>query len=158
MASRLQQKDLFCPGTKVSFYKNIETEFLEYFTSENDFVYCRNVKKLLLAMAVPKYESIDWRFFIDSSKQSLKYVLLHNLKDQKYGAVPIGNSTKLEEKYEIIKAILRMLKYSKHQEIICVHLKMVNFLLELRSGHTKHHCFLCYWNSLGKAIQGTVDE
>ena len=76
---------------------------------------------------MPKYESTDWRFFIEvqsnSSKQSLKCVLRHNLKDQKYGAAPIGYSTKLKEEYENIKAILRMLKYNEHQWIICVDLK-----------------------------------
>ena len=108
-------KALPCPDTKVSFYRNRETEFLQYFTSEDDFVYCHNVKELLLAMGMPKYESTDWRLFIDSSKRSLKGVLLHNSKDQKYGAVPIGYSTKLKDEYENIKAILGMLKYNEHQ-------------------------------------------
>ena len=51
-------------------------------------------------MGNPKYKSTDWRFFIDSSKQGLKGVVLYISRDQKYGAVPIGHSTKLKEEYE----------------------------------------------------------
>ena len=33
------------------------------------------------------------------------------------------------------------------QWLICVDLKMVNFLLGQQGGHTKYSCFLCYWDS-----------
>ena len=105
LASRLQEKALLCPDTKVTFNRNREIKFLQYFTSGDDFVYCYYVKGFLLAVGMPKYESTDWKFFIDSSKRSLKCVLLHNTKDQKYKAVPIGYSTKLKKEYEKIKAI-----------------------------------------------------
>ena len=51
-----------------------------------------------------------------------------------------------------------MLKYSKHQLIVRVDLKMVNFLLGLQSGYTKHPCFWGYWDRRGKAIHRTVDK
>ena len=35
--------------------------------------------------------------------------------------------------------------------MICVDLKMVNFLLGQQSGYTEYPCFLCYWNSRDKA-------
>ena len=158
LASRLQQKALLCSDTKVTFYRNRKKEFLCYFASEDDFVYCHNVEGLLLAMGIPKYDPTDWRLFIDSSKRSLKCVLLHNSKEQKYGAVPIGYSTELKEKYETIKVILRMLKYNEHKWIICVDIKMVNFLLGQQSGYTKYPCFLCYWDSRDKANHWTADE
>ena len=66
-------------------------------------------------MGMPKHEPTQWRLFVDSSKRSLKCVLLHNSKDQKHGAVPVGYSTKLKEEYESIKAILNMMKYNKHR-------------------------------------------
>src|SRR6218665_3798737 len=31
--------------------------------------------------------------------------------------------------------------------VICVELKMVNFLLGQQGGYTKYLCFLCYWDS-----------
>ena len=57
-----------------------------------------------------------------------------------------------------MKAILRMLKHNEHQWIICVDLKMVDFLLGLLSGYPKDPCFLCYWDSRDKANHWIVDE
>ncbi|KAK3796603.1 hypothetical protein RRG08_057851 [Elysia crispata] len=46
-------------------------------------------------MGAPRYDPTDWRLFIDSSKRSLKCVLLHigNI----FGALPIGHSVLLKE-------------------------------------------------------------
>ena len=60
---------------------------------------------------------------MDSSKRSLKCVLLHN--GNLYGSVPLGHSTTLKEKYDEIKFILEKISYRQHQWIICVDLKMV---------------------------------
>ena len=46
LASRLQPKALLYPDTKVTFYRNRKTKFLQNFTSEDDFAYCHNVKRL----------------------------------------------------------------------------------------------------------------
>ena len=64
--------------------------------------------------------------------------------------MPIGHSTTLKEKYAI-KTVLQHIKYEHHQWVICVNLKMVNFLLGQQSGYTKFPCFLCYWDSRDKA-------
>ena len=96
-------------------------------------------------MGLPAYRSNDWRLFIDSSKRSLKCVLLHN--GNQYGSIPIGHSVTIKENYENIKVVLERLKYADHQWLICVNLKMVNFLLGQQGGHTKYPCFLCYWDS-----------
>ena len=77
--------------------------------------------------------------FIDSSK-SLKCVLLHN--GNLFGAIPIGHSVYLKEKHENLKVVLDLLKYDDHKWIICVDLKMVNFLLGQQGGYTKYPCFL----------------
>ena len=42
--------------------------------------------------------------------------------------------------------------------MICVDLKMVNFLLGQQSGYTKHPCFLCMWNSRTKEEHYTNKE
>jgi hypothetical protein len=105
LASRLQERALLHPSTNVTFYRNREQKFLPYLTSENSFVYCNDIGGLLLAMGVPNYKPSDWRLFIDSSKRSLKCVLLHNDAKHTYGAVPIGHSTKLKEDYESINKL-----------------------------------------------------
>ena len=68
-------------------------------------------------------------------------MLLHNDAKHTYGAVPIGHSTKLKEDYESIKAVLEMMKYGDHKWVVCVDIKMVNFLLGQQSGFTKFPCF-----------------
>ena len=50
-----------------------------------------------------------------------------------------------------MKTILQHIKYEHNQWVICVDLKMVNFLLGQHSGYTKFPCFLCYWHSWNKA-------
>ena len=44
------------------------------------------------------YDRNDWRLFIDSSKRSLKVVLLNN--GNKFGSIPLAHSVTLKEKYE----------------------------------------------------------
>ena len=95
-------------------------------------------------MGLSAYRSNDWRLFIDSSKRSLKCVLIHNANQ--YESIPIGHSVTLKENYENIKVVLEKLKYCVHQWLICVDLKAVNFLLWQQEGHTKY-MFLCFWDS-----------
>lgn len=148
LASRLQEKRLFHPGTSVTFYRKREEMLLKYFISENGLVYCNDIPSLLLELGLPEYNPEEWRLFIDGSKRSLKCVLLHN--GNQFGSIPIGHSVTLKEKYENIKLVLDKLKYEQHGWQICVDLKMVNFLLGQQSGYTKYPCFLCYWDSRAK--------
>ena len=147
LASRLKEKYLLKAETKVTFFRDREKNLLE-FDCKSDFVYCCDIAGLVIAMGAPRYNTTDWRLFIDSSKRSLKCVLLHigNI----FGALPIGHSVHLKEKYEHIKTVLELLQYGKHKWIICVDLKMVNFLLGQQGGYTKYPCFLCLWDSRAK--------
>ena len=67
----------------------MEQVFVPFFAEENKFVYCYNISGLLQELRMPVYHPNDWRLFLDSSKHSLKFVLLHN--DNVYAAVPIGH-------------------------------------------------------------------
>ena len=73
-------------------------------------------------MGLLQYESGEWRLFIDSSKRSLKCVLLHN--GNKYGSIPIGHSTRIKEEYESMSQVLKNIKYHEHQWKICIDLKI----------------------------------
>lgn len=66
------------------------------------FVYCLNVKGLN-EMGGIQYCSTEWSLSIDSWKRTLKCVLLNG---NKYGALLIGHSVTLKEKYENIKVVL----------------------------------------------------
>ena len=78
LASRLKEKNLLEDSVRISFYRNRHQEFLPFFSEKNDLVYCTDDIPLLHNLGVSQYEAKDWRLFIDSSKRSLKYVLLHN--------------------------------------------------------------------------------
>jgi hypothetical protein len=68
----------------------------------------------------------------------------------KYGSIPIGHSTRIKEEYKAISLVLEKINYQEHQWVICVDVKMVNFLLGQQSGYTKYPCFLCLWDSTTK--------
>ena len=107
-----------------------------------------NVGGLLECLGIEIYDPNQWRLFIDSSKRSLKCVLLHN--GNKYGSVPLAHSTTMKEKYEEIRLVLEKINCKDHNWKICVDFKMVNFLLGQQSGYTKYPCFICLWDSRSK--------
>jgi len=54
---------------------------------------------------------VPWRLFIDSSKTSLKAVLLHNGNIKP--PIPMGYSILRKESYDIMKVFLDLLEYPK---------------------------------------------
>ncbi|XP_070613747.1 uncharacterized protein [Erythrolamprus reginae] len=145
LASRLYEKNLLEKGAKVSYFQSRESAFLQYFRSDDGFVYCHNIPGLMEELGISAYNATEWRLFIDSSKWSLKCVLLHN--GNLFGSVPIGHSVRLSEEYEDIKKVIDLLQYHTHQWVICVDLKMVCFLLGQQSRCTNYPCFLCMWDN-----------
>lgn len=91
----------------------------------------------------------------ESSKRSLKCVL-HN--GNQFASVPLAYSTTLKEKYEVVKYLLEKICYDQHEWLICVDLKMINFLLGQQSGFTKYPCFLCMWDSRDTAQHYTKKD
>ena len=142
LASRLNEKK---QGVKVSYFRTRESTFLQYFRSDSGFVFCHDIPGLLKELGLSIYNPNEWRMFIDSSKRSLKCVLLHN--GNLFGAVPIGHSVCLREEHGDVKRVVELLQYDKNNWIICVDLKMVCFLLGQQRGYTKYPCFLCMWDS-----------
>ena len=88
-------------------YRDRERHPLRYFQRDEELVYCTDVKGLFEAMGCT-YNAEEWRLFIDSSKRSLKYVLLH--KGNKLASIPVGHSVHLKESYETMKELLRKKK------------------------------------------------
>ena len=72
---------------------------------------------------VPK----KWRLFIDSSKATLKCVLLHN--GNRYASVPVDHFVHLKETYENIKIVITKIKYFDHIWLICGDLKVLCMVL-----------------------------
>lgn len=156
LASRLKEKNLLSDSARISFFRNRHQEYLRFFSEEKDLVYCADIAQLLLKLGVPQYEPKDWRLFIDSSKRSLKCVLLHN--GNQFASIPLAHSSTLKENYEAVKYVLEKIGYDQHKWFICVDLKMVNFLLGQQSGFTKYPCFLCMWDSRDRAQHYTKKD
>ena len=68
LASSLQGKHLLHPGTNITFYRNREQEFFQFFTSSDGLVYFHDLKSLVEAMGLTQYKDEEWRLFIDGSK------------------------------------------------------------------------------------------
>jgi len=64
---------------------------------------------------------LDWRIFIDSSKLSLKAVLLHN--GNTLPSISVGHSVHKKESYENMKILLEAINYDKFKWQICGDLK-----------------------------------
>ena len=155
LGSRLKQKNLLAPGTKVTAYRNREKEFLQFFEMHDAFVYCSDISGLLKEIGC-EYQSSEWRLFIDSSKRSLKCVLLHN--GNRYASIPIGHSVQLKESYDTMRIVLEKVKYSEHNWTICGDLKVLSMLLGQQGGYTKFPCFLCLWDSRAKNDHWRIKE
>lgn len=69
----------------------------------------------------------EFRFFIDSSKLSLKAVLLHI--GNEFLSVPIGHAAHIMKSYFNMKLLLIVVKYHEFQWQICGDFKVIIVLL-----------------------------
>ena len=92
-----------------------------------------------------EYNPDHWRLFIDSSKVSLKVVLLHNRN--RFPSVPLAHASSMKESYESMKLLLGKIKYDEFKWKVCGDLKVVALLLGMQLRYTKYCCFLCEGDS-----------
>ena len=116
---------------------------------KGDLVACSNVSKLTAALNI-SYNLSEWRLFIDSSKSSLKGVLLHN--ENTLPSIPVGYTVHTKETYNNIKQLLRCINYDQHQWQLCGDLKVVALVMGLQPDYTKYSSLLCEWNSQEKDL------
>ena len=77
------------------------------------------------------YNKDQWRLFIDSSKVSLKVVLLHN--GIKFPSVPLAHAGNVKESYESMKLLLGKIKYDEFKWKLCGDLKLWHCYSECNS-------------------------
>jgi hypothetical protein len=104
LASRLKENNVLHPEMKSTFYRRREKDFLPHSTEDNNLVFCNDIGNLLKKTGLSEYNPSEWRLFINSSKHSLKCVLLNN--GNKYGFIPIGRSTRMKEEFKAISVVL----------------------------------------------------
>jgi hypothetical protein len=92
-----------------------------------------------------EYKVNEWRLLIDSSKRSLKAVLLHNGNNNT--SLSIGRSVQLQECYDDLELFLTKIGFTAHDWIICGDLKLVCMILGQQADYTKYQCFMCEWDS-----------
>jgi hypothetical protein len=102
------------------------------------------------------YDPNDWRLFIDSSKRSLRAVLLHN--GNKFASIPVAHSIHLKETYENLQTVLEKNKYHRHELSLCGDLKVSGIFLGQKVGNTKFTCFSCEWDSKARDKHWTTKE
>ncbi|UYV76697.1 hypothetical protein LAZ67_14001794 [Cordylochernes scorpioides] len=149
LGSRLKGWNLLHKGAKVCFFRKCQDEFQDFFSQENDLVYCNDVVSLMEALG-HDHDTEEWRLFIDSSKISMKAVLLHN--GNKFPSVPIAHASNMKETYENMELLLKKIEYERYGWKICSDLKVIAFLRGLQLGYTKFCCFLYgkFQNSLNE--------
>lgn len=82
---------------------------------------------------------------MDSSKRSLKAVLLHNRNI--LASIPVAHSISLKENYITTLTVLNKIKYHEHRWDVCSDLKVCGILLGQQAGYPKFPCHLCKWDS-----------
>ena len=118
-----------------------------FFRKEDDLVFCYDVDGLMNGFGI-EHDPQEWRLFIDSSKVSLKTVLLHN--GNQHPSIPVGRAVHRKETYENIKQLLNKLECNKYGWHIFGDLKAVSLLMGLHLGYTKYCCF--YVNETAEQI------
>jgi hypothetical protein len=89
LGSRLQQWNLLKENVRISVYRKMHEDLVEFFKMERGLVACNNINGLMQTLNI-NHNPLHWRLFIDLSKLSLKAVLLHN--GNILPSIPIGHS------------------------------------------------------------------
>ena len=144
LASRLKQLNLVQEDVRITSFRNRNKDLASFFDMENKLCYCANIPGLLTSLGLP-HNPLDWRLFIDSSKRSIKGVLLHN--GNKYPSIPMAHSVHLKESYDNMELLLEAIKDSEYQWSLCGDLKVIGLLMGMPPGFTKYCCFLYLWDS-----------
>ena len=77
LGSIIRQWNLLESNVKISLFRNCQKDLVQFFLMEGDLVYCNDIDGLMVALRIT-HDPDEWRLVIDSSKTSLKAVLLHN--------------------------------------------------------------------------------
>src|SRR5678816_2136424 len=146
LTSRIQGWNLLEKGVNISSFRGRQRQFCNYFAQKDGIVYCCDVNGQLGQALGHEHKSAELGLFIDSSKRSLKAVLLHI--SNVFSSVPVAYSTNTKERYEVMSSILNLVEYTTFKWHICGDLKIIGLLTGMEQGYTKFCCFLCKWYSL----------
>ena len=133
---RLKEWNLLGPSRKISKPRIRHVIFPNFYTMSSDadhhsFRYCTDIQGLFQEIGIA-YSASDCRLFIDSSKRSLKAVLLNN--NNVYPSIPIAHSVQMKEDRVSVKILLELTQCNDHNWEVYGDFKMIAFLLGLQEG------------------------
>ena len=138
LGSRFKQWSLLEQETKISEFRHRNEKLSSFFDSYDGLCFCNDVDGLIMELGY-KHRCNEWRLFIDSSKASLKAMLLHN--GNSHPSIPVAHAVQLKETYETMRMLLDALRYPKYSWKICGDLRVISLILGLQLGYTKYMCF-----------------
>jgi hypothetical protein len=97
------------------FFRGRHEEFKDFFSQKDGVVFCNDVCSVMEFLG-HECNPNQWRLFIDSSKVSLKVVLLHSGK--RFPSVPLAHAANMKESYESIWQSLSMANLSGSYVVI----------------------------------------
>lgn len=104
-------------------------------------MYCSDIPRLMTELGI-SHVPMEWRLFIDSSKVSLKAVLLSNGNQKP--SIPVTHACRKERHMEgSMDTIFTAIQYDQFGWSICSDLEVISLLLGLQSGFTKFFFFVC---------------
>jgi len=124
-------------------------DLVQFIKMERSLVACTDIDGLMETLNI-NHIPLYWRLFIDSSKLSLKAVLLHN--GNTLPSIPVGHSVHNKESYENMKILMETINYDKFKSNIYGDLKVIALLLGLQQGFTKYCCFIREWDSRARSL------
>ena len=108
LASRLQERNLLEKGVKITMYRKRTEDLLVFFTMKDDLCFYDDITELFNLLEI-LYDKTNWKLFRDTSKGSIKFLLLHN--GNTLPSAPIAYSTTMKKSYESLKAVVTSMQY-----------------------------------------------
>jgi len=94
----------------ITVYSKRHDDLVHFFKMERGLVACNDIDSLMQTLNI-NHNPLDWRLFTDSSKLSLKAVLLHN--SNTLPSIPVDHSMHNKELYENMKILMKAINYDK---------------------------------------------
>ena len=134
LSSRLKEWNLLALSCKIFKPRKRHVAFANFYAMSSDsdhpsLCYCTDIQGLFQEIGIA-YSASDWSLFIDSSKRSLKAVLLHN--GNVYPSIPIAHSVQMKENRESVKILLELIQYNDHNWDVCGDIKVIAFFWDCK--------------------------
>ena len=98
-------------GVKCTYCRTTHSNLCNFFSVHDNTCYCSNIDGLFESLDADS-EPPEWRLFIDCSTPTFGAVLLHN--NDEMSSVSFVHAIVLNETYNSMELILRLIKYSNH--------------------------------------------